>query len=151
TWLKEASREMWSLNLIETLIQDLRYGVRMLMKHPGFTLLAMLTLALGIGGATAIFSAIQNILLDPFPYADASRVVSLQIHDTSSRRPDGRSWFQAPEFLDYREQSHLFDEVIGVTLEDVLYDSGSGMEQFSGGYVTPNTFRFLGVPAALGR
>jgi putative ABC transport system permease protein len=151
TWLKEASREMWSLRVIETLIQDLRYGARMLMKNPGFTLLAVLTLALGIGATTTIFSAIQNILLDPFPYKDADRVVAIQIHDTSSSRPDGRSWFQAPEFLDYQEQSRSFDEVIGITLDDVLYDSGPGMEQFSGGYVTPNTFGFLGVPAELGR
>ncbi len=90
TWLKEVSREMWSLRFIEALIQDLRYGARMLMKNPGFTLLAVLTLALGIGSTTAIFSAIQNILLDPFPYKDAHRVVTIRIHDTSSSRPGGR-------------------------------------------------------------
>src|SRR5499426_3218135 len=151
TWLKEASREMWSLRFIETLIQDLRYGARTLMKNPGFTSLAVLTLALGIGATTTIFSAIQNILLDPFPYKDAQRVVAIQIHDTSDSRPGGRSAFQAPEFLDYQEQSRVFEEVIGVTLDDVLYDSGAGMEQFIGGYVTPNAFSFLGVPAQLGR
>jgi len=151
TWLKEASREMWSLRFIETLIQDLRYGARMLIKNPGFTLLAVLTLALGIGSTTTIFSAIQNILLDPFPYKDASRVVAIQIHDTSSSRPGGRSWFQAPEFLDYRDQSHVFEEVIGFTGDDALYDSGDGVERFFGGYVTPNAFSFLGVRAQLGR
>ena len=151
TWLKEVSREMWSLRFIETLIQDLRYGARTLVKNPGFTLLAVLTLALGIGSTTTIFSAIQNILLDPFPYKDAHQVVTIQIHDTSSSRPGGRSWFQSPEFLDYQEQSHVFEEVIGVTLDDVLYDSGAGMEQFIGGYVTPNAFSFLGMPAQLGR
>jgi len=151
TWLKEVSREMWSLRFIETLIQNLRYGARMLMKNPGFTLLAVLTLALGIGATTTIFSAIQNILLDPFPYKDAQRVVAIQIHDTSESRPGGRSWFQSAEFLDYQEQSHVFEEVIGVTSDDVLYDNGAGMEQFSGGYVTPNAFSFLGVPAQLGR
>jgi putative ABC transport system permease protein len=151
TWLKEVSREMWSVRLIETLIQDLRYGARMLMKNPGFTLLAVLTLALGIGSTTTIFSAVQNILLDPFPYTDAHRVVAIQIHDTGSSRPGGRSWFQTLEFLDYQEQGHVFEEVIGVTQDDVLYDSGAGMEQFSGGYVTPNAFSFLGVPAQLGR
>ena len=136
---------------MQTFIQDLRYGVRTLLKRPGFALLAMLTLALGIGSTTTIFSAIQNILLDPFPYTDARRVVAIQIHDTTNSRPGGRTFFQAPEFLDYQEQSHVFEEVIGGTFGDVLYNSGDGMEQFSGGYVTPNTFRFLGVPAQLGR
>src|SRR5262245_1177301 len=136
---------------MQTLWQDLRYGARMLLKQPGFTLTAVLTLALGIGSTTTIFSAIQNILLDPFPYTDARRVVAIQIHDTSSSRPGGRTFFQASEFLDYQEQNHVFEDVIGGTFGDVLYNSGDGMEQFSGGYVTPNTFRFLGVPAQLGR
>src|SRR5262249_54181805 len=109
------------------------------------------TLALGIGATTTIFSAIQNILLDPFPYNDAQRVVTIQIHDMGDSRPGGRSWFQSPEFLDYQEQSRVFEEVIGVTSDDVLYDNGAGMEQFSGGYVTPNAFTFLGVPAQHGR
>src|SRR5262245_55132131 len=104
TWLKEAPNEMWSLRFIETLIQDLRYGARTLVKNPGFTSLAMLTLALGLGATTTIFSAIQNILLEPFPYKDAQRVVAIQIHDTSDSRPGGRTFFQAPEFLDYQEQ-----------------------------------------------
>jgi putative ABC transport system permease protein len=138
-------------NMIADIWQDLRYGARTLLKQPGFTLIAVLTLALGIGSTTTIFSAIQNILLDPFPYTDAQRVVAIQIRDTSSSRPGGRTFFQAPEFLDYQEQNHVFEEVIGGTFGDVLYNSGDGMEQFSGGYVTPNTFSFLGVPAQLGR
>src|SRR5215468_2895443 len=136
---------------MQTFWQDLRYGARTLLKQPGFTLIAVLTLALGIGSTTTIFSAIQNILLDPFPYTDAQRVVAIQIHDTSSSRPGGRTFFQASEFLDYQEQNHVFEDVIGGTFGDVLYNSGDGMEQFSGGYVTPNTFSFLGTPAELGR
>jgi hypothetical protein len=62
---------------MQTFGQDLRYGARMLWKQPGFTLLAALTLALGVGSTTTIFSAIQNILLDPFPYTDASRRMAL--------------------------------------------------------------------------
>ena len=133
------------------ILQDLNYGLRGICKQPGFAFLAILTLALGIGSATTIFSAIQNILLDPFPYTDAQRVVAIQIHDTTNSRPGGRTYYQAPEFLDYQEQNHVFQEVIGGTGDDVLYNSGEGMEQFTGGYVTPNTFRFLGVPAQLGR
>ena len=145
-----ASRGGWE-SFVETCWQDLRYGARTLRKSPGFTAVAALTLALGIGSATTIFSAIQNILLDPFPYTDAQRVVAIEIHDTASGRPGGRTYYQAPEFLDYQEQNHVFEEVIGGTFLDVLYDNGDGMEQFQGSYVTPNTFRFLGVPALLGR
>ncbi|HEY7182712.1 MAG TPA: ABC transporter permease, partial [Blastocatellia bacterium] len=137
--------------MIPDLWQDLRYGARTLLKRPGFTLIAVLTLALGIGATTTIFSAIWNILLNPFPYKDADRMVVMQIHDTSSPRPRGRAGFQTLEFLDYQEQNHVFEDMMGATGGDVLYDSGEGMEQFNGCYVTPNTFNFLGVPAQLGR
>ncbi len=132
-------------------LQDTAYALRGLRNQPGFAALAILTLALGIGSATTIFSAVQNILLAPFPYTDAQRVVAIQIHDTSNSRPGGRTYFQVSEFLDYQEQSHVFQDVIGGTGDDVLYNSGGGVEQFTGGYVTPNTFQFLGVPALLGR
>jgi putative ABC transport system permease protein len=136
---------------MDWLRKDLVYGLRGLRRQPGFAAVAILTLALGIGSATTIFSAIQNILLDPFPYVDARSVVAILIHDTSSARPGGRNYFPPPEFLDYQDQSHVFSEVIGGTQNDVLYTSPEGTEQFDGGYVTPNTFQFLGVPALIGR
>src|SRR5262245_8726543 len=111
---------------MQKLWKDLCYGARTLLRQPGFALLAILTLALGIGATTTIFSAIQNILLDPFPYTDAHRVVAIQIRDTSSSRPGGRTFYQTPEFLDYQEQNHVFEEVIGTTGNDVLYNSGDG-------------------------
>src|SRR5215472_12866966 len=133
------------------ILKDFLFGLRQLRKEPAFALLAIITLAQGIGSATTIFSAIQNILLDPFPYTDAERVVAIRIHDTSSSHPGGRNYFQLPEFLDYQEQNHVFEEVIGGTQEDVLYTTGEGTEHFDGGYVTPNTFRFLGVAPLIGR
>src|SRR5512140_1255945 len=131
--------------------QDLRYGLRGFRRQPSFVSLAILALALGIGSATTIFSVIQNVLLDPFPYTDASKVVSPQIRDTSSARPGGRFFFQTAEFLDLVEQSHVFQEVIGGAGEDVLYDNGQGTQQFNGGLLTTNTFEFLGLQAMAGR
>jgi putative ABC transport system permease protein len=136
---------------MQTIWQDVRYGLRGFAKQPAFAALAVLTLALGIGAATTIFSVIHNVLLDPFPYLDADRVVALQIRDTTSSRPGGRNGFQLPEFLDYQEQSHVFEDVIGGTNEDILLTTPEGTEQFTGGATTPNTFQFLGVPALLGR
>jgi putative ABC transport system permease protein len=131
--------------------QDLRHSVRGLLKRPSFTLLAVLNLGLGIGAATTIFSVIQNVLLDPFPYTDAHRVAAIQIHDTTSSRPGGRSFYQLAEFLDLQAQLQVFDDVIGGTFDDILLTTSEGTEQFTGGSTTANTFQFLGVPAAVGR
>src|SRR6202158_1409687 len=136
---------------METLRQDIRYALRNLGKTPGFAVIAILTLALGIGASTAIFSVIDNILMEPFPYPDAQRYFSVQIHDTERSEPGGRGGYTGPEFLDYMEQNHVFDRVIANDNTDVLYRSGEGTERFDGNYVTPGTFEFLGMPALLGR
>jgi putative ABC transport system permease protein len=136
---------------MSTVFQDLKYGLRSLTQNRGFAAVAVITLALGIGAATTIFSVIDNVLLDPFPYVDAQRIVTITIHNDADNRPGGRWWFPDAEFLDYQEQSHVFDAVIGGTGEDVLYFNGQGTEQFDGGYVTANMFQVLGVPALVGR
>src|SRR5688500_726922 len=123
---------------MQALWQDLRYGLRGLRNRPSFTFLAVLTLALGIGAATTIFSVIYNVMLDPFPYTDAHRVAQIQIRDASSTRPGGRTFFRTPEFLDYQEQIHVFDGVIGGVPEDVLMTTAEGTEQLTGGLTTPN-------------
>lgn len=140
-----------NIPIMQTLWQDVSYGLRGILNRPGFAFLAILTLGLGMGATTTIFSAIQNILLDPFPYTDAHRVAAIQIHDLSSARPGGRTFFQVPEFLDYQEQNSVFEEVIGGTGEDVLLSTAEGTELYNGGLVTPNMFSFLGVPAVMGR
>jgi putative ABC transport system permease protein len=136
---------------LETLQQDIRYALRTMWKSRGFAAIAMITLALGIGASTAIFSVIDNVLMEPFPYKDAGRFMSLQIHDTERNEPGGRGGYTGPEFLDYVEQNHVFDQVIANAQEDVLYRSGEGTELLQGGVVVPNTFEFLGMPALLGR
>src|ERR1041384_7051084 len=119
---------------MRTIWQDFHYGLRGMRKERGFTGLAVLALALGIGAATTIFSVIQNVLLDPFPYTNAEKVVTFYIHDTSNSRPFGRSFFKVAEFLEYQEQSHVFEEVIGSGVEEVAYASREGTEQLDGSY-----------------
>ena len=136
---------------MQSIVQDLMYGLRGLRRQPAFAALAILALALGIGSATTIFSVIQNVLLDPFPYMDAHRVVQFQIRDVTRTRPGGRTMYQVPEFLDYKEQVTSFEDVIAGGFEDVLLTTGEGAEQFNGGQVSGNMFQFLGVPALAGR
>src|SRR5687767_1638758 len=137
--------------MLQNVWQDVRYGFRGLATRPGFTLIAAFTLELGIGSAAAIFSVIQNVLLDPAPYADVDRIAYVQIRDASRSQQGGRTGFQVPEFLDYVEQSQVFEDVIGGSFKDGLLTTKDGTLQFAAGLVTPNTFRFLGVPSQAGR
>src|SRR6266481_9964774 len=131
--------------------QDIRFALRNLRKSPSFAIIAAVTLALGIGASTAIFSVIENVLMEPFPYTDPSRLVSVQIHDTEQNQPGGRAGYSGPEYLDYVAQNHVFDRVIANDGLDILYRSGEGTERFDGSLITPGTFEFLGMPAHLGR
>jgi len=130
---------------------DLRYAWRGMRGNPGFSALAVITLALGIGAGTTMFSVIKNVLLSPFPYRNADQIAAVAIHDLESSRPGGRMGFQSPEYIALRDQSHVFSEDIGGGNEDVLWTTPDGTEQFDGAYVTANTFLSLGVPAQLGR
>src|ERR1035438_128648 len=136
---------------MQSLWQDLRYGMRGIRGNPGFSLLAVLTLALGIGAGTTMFSVIKNVLLSPFPYKDATRIAAFGIHDLDSARPGGRGFLKPAEYLEYRQQNHVFSGDTGGGNEDVLWTTGEGTERLDGGYVTPDTFQFLGVAAQVGR
>src|SRR2546422_6048597 len=81
-------------------------------KQPAFTILAVMALALGIGSVTTIFSVIDNVLLNPFPYADAKRVALIYIHDVKESGRGGRSFFSTPEVFHYQGKNHIFDAVI---------------------------------------
>jgi len=133
-----------------SVVRDLRYGCRVLMRQPAFSAVAIATLALGIGATTTIFSVIQNVLLDPFDF-NPERIVAVEISSAAAQRPGGRQVFQLPEFLDYREQVQSFEEVIAGTGEDMVFSTPDGAEQLAGGRVSVNNFTFLGVSPLLGR
>ena len=131
--------------------QDLRFAIRGIKKDRGFALLAIFALALGIGATTVIFSVIENVLIEPFPYRDADRLAVVYVHDLTRPTDYDRSAYTVPEFLDIREQNHVFEEVLGVAPLDILYQNKEGTQQFTGASVTANAFEFLGMKPLLGR
>jgi putative ABC transport system permease protein len=137
---------MWDIRSLERLFQDLRYGARMLLKRPGFTLIAMLTLALAIGANTAIFSLVNAVLLRQLPFAQPEQLCQVY----SVRNAGDRFQFSLPDFCDYRDQSR------SVTLAALAYWSGNltgtgEPERVQGTRISANVFELLGTKAALGR
>ncbi|HEV2396291.1 MAG TPA: ABC transporter permease [Candidatus Sulfotelmatobacter sp.] len=144
---KELVRSAGWESLLETFWQDLRYGLRMLRKSPGFTAVAVLTLALGIGANTAIFSLINAVLLQPLPgIANPGQLVSL--FRMQKNDPFGVNGY--PDYVDYRDRNHSFSGLAAHAA--VWMDLGTGSpERIIGDIVTGNYFPVLGVRPALGR
>jgi predicted permease len=127
--------------------QDLRYGIRTLRKNAGFSAIAILALAIGIGANTAIFSVVNGVLLQPLAYPDSARLVN--IYEMSA--DFSQSSVAYPNYLDWRRESHSFSDM-GAYRSDDFNLTGSGQpEQVSGEYVTASLFSVLGVTPALGR
>jgi len=134
-----------------TLIQDLKYGIRMLRKSPGFTVVAVVTLALGIGANTAIFSLVNTVLLRPLPFPQPQQLVKVWTHFTGIGLPNDQNWASAPEFRDIDELNHSFSGLAAIG-EGGFNISGQGMpERVEGFVVSPSFFSVLGVQPALGR
>jgi len=135
--------------MLETLLQDIRYAARMMAKRPGFTALAALTLALGVGANTAIFSVVEAVLLRPLPYRHAERAVVVWEHNRAGGRPRGPA--SPANFLDWRDQSKSFEDMAGF-FDDRYNLTGAGEpEEVPSQVATPNLFALLGADAALGR
>jgi len=131
--------------------RDLRFAMRSLNKARSFALLAVLTLALGIGSTTTIFSVIQNTLLDPFPYRDSKRIVVFEIHDSAQSEPGGREAYSKFEFFEIQKQNHVFEGMVGEEGTRKRCRNVGGTETLATGVVTPGTFEFLGMTAIVGR
>lgn len=130
-----------------TLIQDLRYGIRMLAKSPGFTLVAVFTLALGIGANAAIFSVVNRVLLRVLPFRDAGRLMVLS--ETTERQPHVSVSY--PNYFDWRQQNHVFEEMASFQQRDFNLAGVSEPESIGGAAVSSNLLRTLGVKPLLGR
>lgn len=148
---RESVWDLWSFATLENAWRDLVFGARVLRSSPFFTTIAVLTLALGIGATTAMFSVIDNVMMEPFPYAQQQRLYTVVIRDLSGNQAGQRNMMPADELLDYRERNRIFDDVMGVGISRSLWRTGGAPESVNAPVVTPNAFRFLGVPALLGR
>ncbi len=134
---------------MDTFLQDVRYGVRMLAKSPGFTAVAILTLTLGIGANTAIFSVINAELLRPLPYPHSDRLVN--VATTNSKLHSGDGAVSYPDFADWRSQSHVFDGMAAYTDATAALTGQDNPAHLLGVNMSDNTFDLLGATPALGR
>ena len=132
---------------MQTFWQDLRYGARMLLKRPGFTLVAILTLALGIGANTAIFTVINAIILRPLPFGEPERLVWMWGRFSQGNRAST----SPPDFLDYRAQQHSFEEFAAMRFNSFNLTGGKEPERVVAADVTANFFQALGVKPIQGR
>src|SRR5262249_16795815 len=149
TLLREVSRDMWSFRSLETLFQDLRYGARMLLKNPAFTLIAVITLGLAIGANTAIFSVTSAILLRPFDFHDLDRLV--WVYETAPQRGNDFSGMAPADFADLRRQQKVFAGLAAFRLSNSNLTGVGEPERVRNSEVTAEFFRLLGFEATLGR
>src|SRR5262245_6233450 len=135
--------------IMRTLIQDLRFGARMLLKEPGFTLIAVITLALGVGANTTIFSVVNAVLLRPLPYRNPEQLAL--IWGKLPAYVSGNVGASAPEFADYRDQNLVFSSVAAYTSSSFNLSGVGEPERIVGTFVSASLFPLLDVQPALGR
>src|SRR5262249_17240664 len=141
--MKERSREMWTFVSLESVWQDVRYGARVLVKDPGFTLIAILTLALGIGASTESFSVVRIVLLRPLPFPQPDQLV--RVWEANPKRGYRRNVVNPLNFLDWHEHSTSFGPMAAVAGFSANLNLGNSPITVPALAVTPEFFSVLGV------
>ena len=147
--MKETYRERRTFALLETMVQDLRYAVRILRKSPGFTMTAVAVLALAIGANTAMFSVLNAVLLRPLPYQSPDQLAMLWTEDPTQGFREGRSALWDVE--QWRSQSRSFADMATFDALSTFLTGADGVEQIVGASISPNLLPLLGVRPVLGR
>ena len=135
--------------ILESFGRDVRFGIRGLLRTPGFTLLAIGSLALGIMATTAIYSVLHAVVLDPFPYKDVDRLASVRVSNLAQR--GFRTGYSVDQFVEIAERNTIFEGVIASTISDVLWTGDGDPQRLRGNHGTFNTFDVMGVPPLIGR
>jgi len=150
TTLKEQTRDMWTFPSFESLVQDLRYALRTLRRAPGFALVAVLVLAIGIGATTAMFSLVDTMLVRGLPYAEADRLVVLigNVQRAGGVERRGNSY---PDHVDWRARATSFEDMAAYTTLIATLQGADEPERIVGEAVSAPYFTLLGVSPALGR
>ncbi|HVL67997.1 MAG TPA: ABC transporter permease [Vicinamibacterales bacterium] len=146
---KERTREGRPLHALQTFVQDVRYALRLIRRSPGFALVTVLTVALGIGANTAIFSIVNGVLLRPLPYADPDRLVRFHLVNPAQEITDGR--LSVPDVADWRARARAFSAMAGaIEVPTILLGQGDPVEH-QAGVIVGDLFGTLGVGARIGR
>ncbi len=146
--VKEITRDVWGRRWLRDAADDARYGLRMLGKNPGFAIVAILSLALGIGATTAVFSVVYAVLVNPYPYANSDRMVHLVVHDTNGNRRYVN--LNGPQLQQLRQATSV-ESSAAMDGWDLTTTEGDLPENVQGVYFTSNAFVHFGVPTLLGR
>src|SRR5260370_17316742 len=147
--LKETNRELQGLPVLETILEDTRYALRMLRKNPGFTAVVVLTLALGIGANTAIFSVVYAVLLKPLPYAQPEQLVTV-----FQAKPQGGvmgTGWSYTNFVELRKQNHVFSEMAGSQFHQLTLTGPCEPPVVNASIFTPELFSVLEEKTLAGR
>src|SRR3712207_5899608 len=127
------------------MISDIRYGIRQLLKHPGFTIIAVLTLALGIGANTAIFSVVNALLLKPLPFPNPEQLVAVGSVDKRQNDPNDLNSMSYPDFFDFREQNRSFSSIAIYRDRGFAITSQEGATSYRGITCSGEFFDVLGI------
>jgi predicted permease len=140
---------MANLLWLEQFFTDLRFGIRNLIKNPGFAVIAAGSLALGIGASTAMYSVIYAVILDPFPYKDVDHLATIAL-----RQPGGHvqgGYYSTDQYLEFAQRTTIFEGLIASTVSDVVWTGTGDPIRLRGNYCSMNTFSIMGVPPLAGR
>ncbi len=148
-WWKESIREMWSIGLLESVLQDLRYAGRSLLKSPGFTVAALLVLTLGIGSTTTVFTLVNAVILRSLPFPDQARLVLLW--GNVQRQKVERRGNSYPDYLDWKAQAASFEGMAAYSGDSFNLTSVAEPERLAGEWVSAGYFELLGVSPTVGR